>query len=128
MCRKAKSLYYLTSFAACDKDIRKTWKVINSVVKPASQSSSLPMSQVIGDETVEDELNVQEAITSFFASIGKNIASTATLSRSELDFRSYLGPSCAKSMFPESITESEITKIVNGLKNSSSSGPDSIPT
>ena len=128
LCRKAKSLYYLNNFAACNKDIRKTWKVINSVLKPGSQYSSLPMSLVIGDETVEGELNVQEAFTSFFASIGNNIASTATLSRSKSGFRSYLGPSCAKSMFLEPVTEIEITKIVNGLKDSSSSGPDSIPT
>ncbi|XP_065576373.1 uncharacterized protein LOC136037580 [Artemia franciscana] len=86
------------------------------------------MSLVIDDETVEGELNVQEAFTSFFASIGNNIASTASLSRSKLDFRSYLGPSCLKSMFLEPVTEIEITKIVNGLKESSSSGPDSIPT
>lgn len=128
MCRKAKSLYYLNNFAACGNDIRKTWKVINSVLKPGSQSSSLPMSLVIGDKAVEGELNVQEAFTSFFANIGKNITSTVTLSRPKPDFRSYLGPSCVKSMFLEPVTVSEITKIVNGLKNSSSSGPDSIPT
>ncbi|XP_065574905.1 uncharacterized protein LOC136036529 [Artemia franciscana] len=86
------------------------------------------MSLVIGDETVEGELNVQEAFTSFFTSIGNNIASTATFSRSKSDFRSYLGPSCVNSMFLEPVTEIEITKIVNGSKDSFSSGPDSIPT
>ena len=77
---------------------------------------------------VEGELNVQEAFTSFFARIGNNVTSTATLSRSKSDFRSYLGPSCVKSMFLEPVPEIEITKIVNGLKESSSSGPVSIPT
>ena len=52
LCRKAESLCYLNNFAACDNDIRKTWKIINFVLKPGSQSSSLPMSMVIGDEAV----------------------------------------------------------------------------
>ena len=86
------------------------------------------MNLVIGGEAAEGELNVQEAFSSFFASIGKNIASIATLLRPKPEFRSYLGSSCVKSMFLEPVTVSEITKIVNGLKNSSSSGQDSIPT
>jgi hypothetical protein len=52
---------------------------------------------VIGDKAVKGELTVQEAFTSFFANIGKNITATVTLSRPKPDFRSYLGPSCVKS-------------------------------
>ena len=59
LCRKAKSLYYLNNFSVYGNDIRKTWKVINSVLKPGSQSSSLPMNLVIGCEAIEGELNVQ---------------------------------------------------------------------
>ena len=91
------------------------------MLKPGSKSSSLPISLVIGGEAVEGELNVHEALTSFFANFGRNIASTATLSRPKPDFRYYLGPSCVNSMFLEPVTVSEITKILNGLKNSSSS-------
>ena len=50
------------------------------------------------------------------------------LAGSKSDFRSYLGPSCVKSTFLEPVTKIEITKIVNGLKESSSSRPDCIPT
>ena len=88
MCGRAKAIYYLNNFAACENDVRKIWEVLNSLLKPGSQSSSLPTSLVIGDEPVEGELNVQEAFTSFFASIGKKIASTANLFRPRPEFRS----------------------------------------
>ena len=48
--------------------------------------------------------------------------------RSKPDFESYLGPFCIKPMFLEPVTVIGITKIVNSLKNLSSSGPDSFPT
>ena len=86
LCRNAKSLYYLNNFAVRGNDVGKTWKVINYVVKSGSHYCSLPMSLVIGDEALEGELNVQEALASFFTSFGKNIASTVTLSRPKLDF------------------------------------------
>ena len=90
LCRKAKSLYYLNNFAACGNGVRKTWKVINPVFKAGSQSSSVPMSLVIGDEAAKSELGVQGTFTSFFASTDRNIASAVTLSRYNPGFRSYL--------------------------------------
>ena len=128
VCRKAKSQYYFNCFSDCGKDIRKTWQVINSVLRPSFQSPSTPSFLDLDGKIIEGELNVQDAFTSYFANIGKRTASAVGSSPSGSNFRSYLGPPCMKSMFLEPATEKEIAKIVMGLKNCSSSGPDNIPT
>ena len=128
LCRKAKFLYYSKKFSDCGKDIRKTWQVINSVLKRSSPAPSIPPSLVVGDVVVEGIPSVQEAFTSYFANIGKTTASSVRSSQSQPDYKSYLGPPCLKSMvlYPASVVE--VARIVNSLKGSSSSGPDCIPT
>ena len=128
LCRRAKSLFYHRKFSACGKDIRKTWQVINSVIRPSFLPPSVPSSVVIDGKNVEGELKVQDAFTSYFANIGKTTASSVSPSSYLPDFRSYLGPPCPKSMALEPVSEAEIARIVNCLRGSSSSGPDRIPT
>ena len=128
LCRKAKSLYYSNKFSECGKDIRKTWQVINSVLKPSSRTSSVPSSLLVDGVVVEGELSVQEAFTSYFANIGKTTASSVSSSPSQPDYKSYLGPPCLQSMALDPVSEVEIARIVNRLKGSSSSGPDCIST
>ena len=68
--RKAKSLFCYRKFSVCGKDIRKTWQVINSIIRPSFLPPSVPSSVVIDGKNVEGELKVQEAFTSYFANIG----------------------------------------------------------
>ena len=85
LCRKAKFLYYSKKFSDCGKDIRKTWQVINSVLKRSSPAPFIPPSLVVGDVVVEGILSVQEAFTSYFANIGKTTASSVRSSQSQPD-------------------------------------------
>ena len=126
--RKAKSLFYYRKFSACGKDIRKTWQVINSVIRPSFLPPSVPLSVVIDRKNVEGELKVQDAFASYFANTDKTTASSVRPSSPVPDFGSYLGPSCPKPMALEPVSEAEIARVVNGLTGSSSSGPDRIPT
>ena len=83
---------------------------------------------MINGKNVEGELKVQDTFTSYLANISKTTASSVTPSSSLPDFRSYLGLPCPRSMVLEPVSEAEIARIVNGLRGSSSSGPDHIPT
>jgi len=53
LCRRAKSLFYHRKFSACGKDIRKTWQVINSVIRPFFLPPYVPSSVVIDGKNVE---------------------------------------------------------------------------
>jgi hypothetical protein len=98
--------------------------VINSVIRPSSLLPSDPSSIAMEGENVEGELKVQDALTSYFANIGKTTASSVSPYSSLPDLRSYLGPPCPKSMAFEPASEAEIASFVNGLRGSLSSGPD----
>ena len=104
--------------------------MINSVLKRSSPAPSIPPSLKVGNVVVEGVPSVQEAFTSFFANVGKTTASSVRSSLSQPDYKSYLGLPCLKSMvlnlYPTS--DVEVSRIVNSLKGSSSSGPDCIPT
>ena len=128
LCRKAKSQYYHRKFSECGKDVGKTWKIINSVLKPTPPPPSVPTTLIVDGKIVQGEENVQLELTSYFANIGKTTASSVSSTTPRCDFRAYLGPPCLKSMVLNPVSEFEVARIVNALKGSSSSGPDRIPT
>ncbi|XP_065562565.1 uncharacterized protein LOC136028666 [Artemia franciscana] len=127
LCWKAKSQYYYRKFYECGKDVRKTWHLIISVLRPTPPLPSVPSTVILDGRTVQGDADVQLELTSYFVNIGKATASSASSASSRCDFRAYLRPSCLKAMVLNSVSEFEVDRIVNALKGSSSSGPDKIP-
>ena len=107
-----------------EMDVRKTWYIINSVLRPTPLLPSVSSMLIFDIKTVQGDADVQLELTSYFANLGKATASSAT---SRCDFRAYLGPSYLKSMVLNSVSEFDVARIVNALIGSSSSGPDKIP-
>ena len=97
LCRKAKSQYYHRKFSDCGKDIRKTWYLINSVLRSTPPLPSVPSMLILDGKTVQGDADVQLELTFYFANIGKATASSASSATSCCDFRAFLGPSCLKS-------------------------------
>ena len=128
LCRKAKSRYYHRKFSEYGKDVRKTWYLINSFLRPTPPLPSVPSMMILDGKTVQGDADVQLELTFYFANIGKATASIASSTTSRCDFGAFLGPSCLKSMVLNSVTGFEVARIVEALKGSSSSGQDKIPT
>ena len=122
-----KSQYYHRKFSECGKVVRKTWYLINSVLRLTPPPPSVPSMLIIDGKIFQGEEDVQLELTSYFANIEKTTASSTSSATSRCDFRAYLGPSCLKSMVLNSVSKFEVTCIVKTLKGSSSSGPDKIP-
>ena len=80
---------------------------------------------------MEDPTLVKNSLTSFFVSVGGNIVGkieSRSRSASEDEELKYMGLSCLKSIVVEPVTEIKAARIVFGLHDSCSSGPDYIPT
>ena len=95
LCRKAKSQYYHRKFSECGKDVRKTWYLINSVLRPTPPLPSVPSMLIIDGKTVQGDVDVQLELTSYFANIGKRLCNcfSEPLATSCCDFRAFLnGP------------------------------------
>ena len=110
LCQKAKSHYYHRKFSECGKDVRKTWYLINSVLRPTPPLPSVPSRLKIDGKTVQGDVDVQLELTSYFANIGKVTASSASSATSRCDFRAFLGPSCLKSMVLNYVSEFEVAR------------------
>ena len=66
--------------------------MINYVFKRSSLAPSTPSTLAVGNVVVEGIPSVQEALTLYFANIGKATASSVRFSQSQPDYKSYLGP------------------------------------
>ena len=80
------------NFFECGKDVRKTWYLTNSVLRPTPPLPSVPSMLILDGKTIQGDTDVQLELTSYFANIGKVTASSASSASSPCDFRAYLGP------------------------------------
>ena len=71
--RKAQFIYYFQELLKCRKDIRKTWRVISSVLKHMSLPSCMPLSLVVDNKVVQFEFNGQEAFNLYIFNVGKQL-------------------------------------------------------
>ncbi|XP_065559595.1 uncharacterized protein LOC136026821 [Artemia franciscana] len=118
--RKTKITYFSRRFADCGKDIKKTWYVIKEVTQPSASPRKLPKSLNVQNQLFLDKDQVRHQMTKFFAEVGKTTALGVVPSSSSRSWKQLLGPSCAKSMVLESVTEQELIIMISSLNNSSS--------
>ena len=65
-------MYYENQFNKYKSDIKKTWGVINSILKP-NNKREYPSSFIIDNEHVSDKQRIANHFNNFFASIGSNL-------------------------------------------------------
>ena len=131
MIRRAKSSYYASKFLECKTDMRKTWKVINSVIRPSSHSPDIPTKLDIDGVLIEGPCEIKNSLASYFASVGektvKGLGGSA-ISLAQDQHLKFMGPPCLKSIVIKLVLESEVARHIQGLKVASPSGPDYIST
>ena len=95
-----KSSYYVSNFLECKRDVRKTWKVINFVIRPSSHSPDISAKLDVGGVLIEDPCEIKNSLASYFASVGektvKGLGGSA-ISLTQDQHLKFLGPPCLKS-------------------------------
>ena len=64
-------IFYFRKFLECEKDITKTWKLINSVLKPSSLRSNSPKSLEINGQLESGKEAIESQLASYFSVIAK---------------------------------------------------------
>ena len=112
MIKIAKKTYYHDKFLNLSSDIKATWKVINSLIKPTNKRNSLKLN--IEGVLTDDPSILSNTLNNHFVSIAPSLASNipdvnkdpiSYLTRQHNAFR----------YFP--CTNEEVTNIIKGLKN-----------
>ena len=112
MIKRAKKKYYCDKFENLSRDIKATWRVINSLIKPIKNRNSLKL--LIDDVLIDDPTILTNSFNDHFVSIAPSLASnipnvntdpTSYIARNQNSFRYF------------TCTYEEVTSIIRNLKN-----------
>ena len=118
--RKAKKKYYSEKFANLKANPKQTWKTLKSII-PNKKSVESTISLNRGNDG-ETSLDISNAFNTFFAEVGSNLAKEIPNIDSPIE---NIHPG-KKSFVFTPVSENDVFKIINSLKNTKSVGVDKI--
>ena len=115
--RIAKRQYYLTKFESVKSDIKKTWRVINSILKPSwSNRSNTPIKTIICDDVIyTDPHAIAERMNEYFAGVGSEL--TSSVQSLGINPMTYLRGTYQGSFFYSYVDVVDVKNIVMSLRN-----------
>ena len=121
--RKAEREFYRTQFDLYKTDLRKSWKIIKTIIGISDKILNISDGFLINDKIVSDKTFITNAFNKYFLNVGitlsKNIVSTG-------DPLSYVNSNLT-TIFVPSIQEIEILNVpVMSLLNNSTAGYDDL--
>lgn len=122
--KKAKEQYYKSLFQRHRFNIKKTWSTINNILGKNSNKTSISETFNIDGKYVNDRHVITERFCEYFTNVGINLANK--IPKPINPFHYYMNVRNDASLFLSPTDSLEITKIIDNLKNKSSSGHDKI--
>ena len=116
--RVAEKNYYKQQFEQCKNNIKRTWNIINSTIKPGKRYSAI-LKLYHEDKTITDPQQIANTLNNHFAGIGLALKN-ALPNRNNNSYRRYLSPAVPNSIYLQPSRASEVRSIIMGLKNVSS--------
>ncbi len=120
--RMAKRNYFSDILEKERNNMRNTWKILNSILRPKTTASTDKF--VSGDVSITCPKQIATEFNKYFASIGPKLAST--IQHNGKNFSSYLKESNVATCFFQPTDENEIMKIISKLGSGKSAGHDNI--
>ena len=116
--RLKKKMYYKNLLINVKSDIKKTWNIINSVLKPDQTRKKLNIKSLLHNNILyESNEGISNTFNSYFASIGSQIASSFHSNNNNSISNIH---SISNSLFFRNISENEINRLIQNMKNKSS--------
>ena len=116
--RDARKNYYELKFAQCKNDMKKTWRLINNIIKPGYRLNKQSIAKIIDDEVeLSDPMHIAEKMNFEFANVGRKIAESCE--QVDESFLHWLRGDFSSSFFYRPITSFDIQRILLSLKNKS---------
>lgn len=117
--RRTKAQYFYNKLNEYKTDAKKTWRLINEGLDKHTQKKKICLN--INGKSIESETDIAEAFNSHFVNVGRdmtnNISSNFLIADRQFDY---------PSLFITPITEEEVLKNIQKLKNFAAPGEDLI--
>ena len=110
--KAAKKRYYWNKFDHCSRDIKATWKVINSLIKPSKNRNSLNLD--IDGTITNDPAIIVESFNEYFTSIAPSLASN--IPQVNINPIRYVMRNQRTFVYFQ-CTDDEVASIIRNLKN-----------
>ena len=124
--KQSKKNYYSSYFVENQNNIKKTWDGIRGIINVSKRKNSLPTKIIYGNSEKNTNIEMANAFNNFFVDIGKNVEKKIPQPKSS--FHVYMGNPNEKSIFLGPCDQQELRTIINALRASKASGPNSIPS
>ena len=115
--RLAKTKYYKNNFEKFRSNMRKTWQLINNVVRPGFSKKTLIEQLTIGGTITDNREIIVNYVNEFFSSIGRNISES--IISDDDDHEAYLEGNYRDFQIQNS-SPSDISRIIAAMKPKSS--------
>ena len=116
--RNSKKTYYRRQFELYKDNIKNSWRLVNSIIRPKGSSNN-PVNKLVVDGNIyEGEGEMSEIFNDFFTSIGSRIAES--IPPCNINPLSYMSGDYPSSFFMRPVSTVEIASIIMSLKNKSS--------
>ena len=107
-------------------DIKKTWKVLNTIIGRTNDKTSIPDNFIIYGSPTDDKNKIAEEFCNYLSNVGQKLA--ANIPNVGIDPLSYLTKekSVMNSIYLNPTSPEEIFKVIRTIKPGRSCGPDNI--
>lgn len=119
---KSKQNYYSEQLQNSKGDSRKTWNVINNVLRKNKKSSNIPSKLEINDKVLSTPHLILNGLNDHFASIGKK-NHTGKVNKEKISETITVQPN---SIFLHDTTEHEVSAIISKLNSKKAPGADDL--
>ena len=119
--KQSKKLYYQRAFHGVKSDVKKTWKILNRVLKPTNSRTKSEIKKIVVDNvTYTEPEEIANLFNDFFSTIGENLNNSMPQTNSSINDSTNNIPTQLNSFFFSPITSSNVHQIILSFKNKSS--------
>ena len=122
--RNAKKSYYTEKVYKYKDNSKKLWQMLNTMIGKSNDKANITDTFIINGQPCSHPEVIAESFCDFFTSVGKKFA--AKIPKANKKFTDSLRGTFNNSIFFTPTDQSEILKLINGLKSKTSSGHDDI--
>ena len=117
--RTSKKKHFDDKFNQCKNDVRKTWDLINTTLRPGRRNKNATHKLVLNNNTLTKPLEIAQAFNNHFSSIGNRLRNA--IPRDNMpNFKNFLPPSNRHSIYLSPSTPHEVSSLIKKLKNKKS--------
>ena len=124
--REAKRNYYQSCFKKFQRDIKKTWNMINSVLnKNHHNGAEFPKFFCVNNTYIADRKQIADCFNRYFTNIGSELADRIDTPPNK-SYKDFLRKPTKKRFTFQVVTSEIVSKVIDDMKPKSSSGYDRI--